>query len=147
MKRFLILSAAALLLSGCMGPGIPDEPVVNVDASMEFLAPGLRPEMLQFPDYLLMSEYELMQHGRIPDSRLVGAGLRTRLSLSVVRREFADILAEKGWNTVKMDVGPQSFRLVVERYSEEVEIRAVQGLGPTEIFILYYPGDPVPETF
>ncbi len=144
MKSSLLFIAAGLVLAGCSTPE-PVEPVVDVDASMEFLEPGLRPEELLFPEYLLMTEFELSQHGRIPDSRLIGAGLRTRLSLSTVRREYADVLDARGWNTGTMEVGQQSFRLIATFKDQEVEIRAVQGFGPTEIFIMYDPGQEEPE--
>lgn len=139
LKTYLILPVCCILWVGCKATE-PVEPVVDVNAAMEFLEPGLRPEVLLFPEYLLMEEYELNQHGRIPESRLVGGGLRTKLSLSTVRREYADALASKGWVTEKMEIEKQSFRLIATLKDESVEIRAVQGFGPTEVFILYDPG-------
>ena len=144
LKSGIALCAMTLLMSGCIMQPEPDMPVVDDDAAMEFLMPGLRPEMLLFPDYLLMDEYELNQHGRIPESEMIGAGLRTKLNLTVVRGQFADVLAAQGWQTAKMEIDRQSFRLIAEHKEERVEIRAVQALGPTEIFILYDPGEPEP---
>lgn len=141
--QFMVLGL--FVLGGCTAPPSPSEPVVDIDASMEFLEQGLRPEVLLFPEYMLMNEYELNQHGRIPESELIGAGLRTKLSLSTVRKEFSDVLASNGWKTEKMEIERQSFRLIASLKDEEVEIRAVQGLGPAEIFIMYYPGTSEPE--
>lgn len=132
------------MLVGCKAPSEPAEPVVNSDAAMEFLQPGLRPEVLLFPEYLLMEECELHQHGRIPETNLVGAGMRTKLSLSTVRKEYSDALDSKGWSIVKMEVERQAFRLIAKLNDQEVEVRAVQGRGPTEIFILYSPGTTEP---
>lgn len=129
-----------LLLVGCQAPPEPAEPVVNSDAALEFLQPGLRPEVLLFPEYLLMEECELHQHGRIPETNLVGAGIRTKLSLSTVRKEYSDALDTKGWNISKMEIDRQAFRIIATLRDQEIEIRAVQGRGPTEVFILYNPG-------
>lgn len=129
-----------LLLAGCKAPPEPAEPVVDSNAALEFLQPGLRPEVLLFPEYLLMEEYELHQHGRIPESELVGAGMRTRLSLATVRKEYSDVLESKGWSISKMEIERQAFRLIANLKKETVEIRAVQARGPTEVFILFDPG-------
>ena len=142
--RWFILLMIGLGASGCMTSEEPMEPVVDVDASLEFLEPGLRPEVLLFPEYLMMEEFELHQHGRIPETPLVGGGMKTEVSLSVVRGRFNDVLADNGWQLEKTEIGRQSFRLIASRGAEQVEIRAVQGGGPTQVFILYTP-DPATE--
>lgn len=129
-----------VLLTGCAAPEPPAEPVVDPAAAMEFLEPGLRPEVLLFPEYMLMEEYELNQHGRIPETELIGAGLRTKLSLATVRKEYSDALDAEGWSTTSMEIDRQAFRLIARLNDQDVEIRAVQGTGVTEVFILYHPG-------
>lgn len=129
-----------VLLTGCVAPEPPAEPVVDPAAAMEFLEPGLRPEVLLFPEYMLMEEYELNQHGRIPETELIGAGLRTKLSLATVRKEYSDALDAEGWSTTSMEIDRQAFRLIARLNDQDVEIRAVQGTGATEVFILYHPG-------
>lgn len=124
-----------ILLSGCVST---DSPVVVQDEDvMLFLEPGLRPEPLLFPEYLLLEDFELQAHGRIPESPLIGVGLRTKLELGEVRRRFSDLLAEKEWTVVKTELARQSFRLLAESKDETLEIRGVQGSGPSLIFILY----------
>lgn len=144
LMRWVSILIIGLGVSGCVAPKEPTEPVVDVDASMEFLEPGLRPEVLLFPEYLMLEEFELHQHGRIPETPLVGGGMKTAVSLSVVRGRFNDVLADNGWRSDKTEIGRQSFRLLASRGVEQLEIRAVQGGGPTQVFILYTP-DPAME--
>lgn len=129
-----------LLAAGCVAPEEPTEPVVNTDEAMTFLEAGLRPEVLLFPSYLLMEDFELNQHGRIPENQTVGVGMKTKLDLKTVRSRFSDVLAEQKWKTDKLEFGKQSFRLMASLKDKSLEIRAVQGTGPSQIFILYHPG-------
>ena len=131
--------ALTFLLSGCSTPMQTPEPEIDQAAAMEFLEPGLRPEVLLFPEYLMMEGFELHQHGRVPGSELIGAGLRSKLSLSLVRGRFLDVLDSKGWKTTKLEIEGRSFRMLAAHRLEHIEIRAVQGTGPTEIFMLYRP--------
>ncbi|QBG46323.1 hypothetical protein EGM51_02495 [Verrucomicrobia bacterium S94] len=141
MKYWYSAFLLIVLIAGCSTPEPPAEPVVDPAEAMEFLEPGLRPEVLLFPEYMLMEEYELNQHGRIPETNLIGAGLRANLSLTTVRKAYSDVLDSKGWNVSGMEIGKQFFRLMARLKDQEVEIRAVQGQGPTEVFILYNPGE------
>lgn len=146
--RSLYLFGPIILLSGCSSFQTVPEPVIDPAAAMEYLEPGLRPETLLFPEYLMMEGFELNQHGRIPETELIGAGLKTRLGLSMARRSFMDQLDFNGWKTTKMEIEAQSFRLMAAKKSEHIEIRGVQGSGPTEVFLLYRPGpNAEPETF
>jgi len=145
MRRgFFYLFGAGILLSGCSSLQPAPEPVIDQAAAMEYLKQGLRPEVLLFPEYLMMEGFELSQHGRIPESRLVGAGQKTGLGLAAARRRFMDQLDSNGWKTTKVEIETQSFRLMAEKKREQIEIRAVQGFGPTEIFILYRPEPAAP---
>lgn len=148
MHKNIYLYAMALFLAGCSSLQPTPDPVIDQAAAMEYLERGLRPEVVLFPQYLMMEGFELSQHGRIPEGQLVGAGLKTRLSLSITRRRFMDQLDSHGWEMTKMEIEAQSFRIIAENKMEHIEIRAVQGIGPTEIFMLYRP-DPAadPETF
>ncbi len=126
-------------MAGCMSSEEPLEPVVFSEETMVFLEPGLRPEVLLFPDYFLMEDFELNQHGNIPASDLVGAGLRTELDLKVAMRRFNDALDANGWMTEKTEFGKNAFRTLASTADEYIEIRAVQGNDVTEIFVLYRP--------
>ncbi|MDF7807953.1 hypothetical protein P4E94_10930 [Pontiellaceae bacterium B12219] len=138
MKRLILFSGAALLLAGCT-TSEPSEPVIDPDATMEVLEAGLRPEVLLFPDYLMLADFQLFQHGRIIETEWVGAGMRSYLSLSNIRNRLLDVLDSKGWSIQRTEIEQQSFRVLAEHGAEHVEIRCVQGSGPTEIFILYRP--------
>ncbi len=139
MKSVWILFLIGCGLAGCHTPEEPVAPVVNSGDALIFLEPGLRPEELFFPDYLLMEDFELNQHGIIPETSLVGAGIRTELNLKTVRCRFGDVLASNHWKIDGMEVGKQSFRMMASLKADSVEIRAVQGSGATQIFILYQP--------
>jgi hypothetical protein len=138
MNRLFLLSLSVGLLSGCTTKE-PSEPVVDPAAAMEFLEAGLRPEVLLFPSYLMLEDFQLNQHGRIPETRWVGAGIRSKLSLTNVRSRLMDALDSKGWIIQRTEIEKKSFRLIAEHRNEHIEIRGVQGFGPTEIFILYRP--------
>lgn len=106
---------------------------------MLFFEPGLRPETLLFPEYLFLEDFELEAHGRIPQTSLVGAGLKTQMGLKTVFRRYSNILALRGWQIDTTEKASQSFRLMASKKAETLEIRAVQGTGPTQVFILYKP--------
>lgn len=127
-----------LLLWGCASAETPT--LVQEEDVMIFLEPGLRPETLLFPEYLLMENFELETHGRIPQTPLVGVGLRTGMGLKTVLRQYNNILSTHGWQVTKAKVAKQSFRLMAVKKAETLEIRAVQGTGPTQVFVLYKPG-------
>ena len=106
---------------------------------MIFLEAGLRPENLLFPEYLFMEGFELDQHGRIPETTLIGIDLKTDLGLKATLRMFNTLLVSKRWRITKAEIAKQSFRLQASMADEILEIRAVQGAGPTQVFILYQP--------
>ena len=106
---------------------------------MLHLGGQVRPENLLFPEYLLMVDFELDQHGRIPASTVVGIDLKTKLDLETTLRRFKDMLTSHGWNITQEEVAEHSFRLLAGMKGESLEIRAVQGSGPTQIFVLYRP--------
>jgi hypothetical protein len=135
-----ILILTALLFGGCASRPEQADPVVIQSEAMTYLESGLRPEVLLFPEYLLMEGYELHQHGRIPETPWIGGGMKTGFSLKTVRSQIGDLLAAMGWSIDKVEMGRQSFRLMSTKLDRTLEIRAVQGSGPTQIFILYNPG-------
>ncbi len=135
--------AMLLLLCGCATKAPPEAEVENTDAMLH-LKVGLRPENLLFPEYLLMADFEIDQHGRIPESSLVGASLKTKLGVKAVLRRFSDMLATKGWGTTALESTEHFFRLLAVMKGETLEIRAVQGTGPTQVFILYQPKPEIP---
>ena len=141
MARFLSVYsfpvAAIFVLCGCVSTEPPA--VVQQEDVMLFLEPGLRPETLLFPEYLLLEDFELEAHGRIPQTPLVGAGLKTPMGLKTVLQRYSNILALRGWRIDKTEQENQSFRLMASKKAETLEIRAVQGTGPTQVFILYKP--------
>ena len=138
---YIFSIASFLFLWGCASPETPA--VVSDEDVMLFLKPGLRPESLLFPGYLLLEDLELETHGRIPQSSLVGAGLKTKLGFKTVLDCYTVVLESKGWQVTPAEVANQSFRLMASKAGETLEIRAVQGTGPTQIFILYRPTPPV----
>lgn len=95
------------------------------------------PVSVLFPDYLLLDGIKLNDHGRIPATPLIGADMTATNDLATVRSLFSTQLADHGWNTDKMEIGRQYFRLMASHEDEQVEIRAVQGTGPTQVFLLY----------
>jgi len=135
---FLFQLGAVLLLCGCTTTE-PSSVVVEDDEAMLHLDSTLRPENLLFPEYLFMVDFELDQHGRIPGSTVVGADLKTELDLKTSQQRFKDLLASKGWIITTEEVAERSFRLLAAMKGETLEIRAVQGTGPTQVFILYQP--------
>ncbi len=136
----VILILTTSLLWGCVAPDNAGDPVIVESESMTYLESGLRPEVLLFPEYLLMEDFELHQHGRIPGTPWVGGGMTTSLPLARVRSQLSDLLVAMGWSIDKVEMGNQSFRLMGTRLDRTLEIRAVQGTGATQIFVLYNPG-------
>ena len=124
-----------LLLCSCATK--PEPAVVVEEEAMLHLGANLRPETLFFPEYLFMADFEIDQHGRIPDSPWVGADLKTKLGLPVVFRRFNDVLVTMGWDTTVLESAEHAFRLQATLKGDTLEIRAVQGSGPTQVFILY----------
>ena len=138
---FLFQLGAVLLLCGCTAP----PPVVVEEAeAMLHLDSTLRPENLLFPEYLFMADFELDQHGRIPGSSVVGVDLKTKLDLKASLQRFNDLLASKECVIAKEEVTEHSFRLLATMKGDALEIRAVQGTGPTQVFILYQPRTGMP---
>ena len=139
-SAYMFSIASFLFLWGCASPETPA--VVLDEEVMLFLKPGLRPESLLFPEYLLIEDLELDTHGRIPESPLVGAGLKTKLGFKTVLDRYHAILESKGWQIAPAEVTNQAFRLLASRLGETLEIRAVQGTDLTQVFILYRPTPP-----
>jgi hypothetical protein len=143
MRRFFALLISVAALAGCKTNEEPAEPVVNIAETMMFLEPGLRPEVLLFPEYLMMEDFELQQHGRIPESKLIGAAMSSQLGLQQVRGRFDEALTKQGWTIDKVEIGRRSFLLMATLKQDGIEIRAVQGTGRAQIFILYEPEKPI----
>lgn len=142
MTRFLFiyLFFITAFLGGCTSP---EEPAVVLEEDiMLFLQPGLRPESVLFPEYLLIEDLEIDVHGKIPKSPLVAGGLKTKQGLKTVLSRYNAVLKRKGWQIAPPEIADHSFRLMADRPGETVEIRAVQGTGWTHIFILYRPIEP-----
>ncbi len=134
---FLFQLGVVLLLVGC---ALTEPPPAVEDADvLLYLKPELRPEILQFPEYLFMEDFEIDQHGGIPNTTLAAGDLKTMLDLNTVHQRFAELLVSKGWKINKTEELEQSFRLMASMKGEAVEIRAVQGTGATQVFILYRP--------
>jgi len=144
--RIAFLFGVVLSLCGCTTPE-PSAVVVEEDEAMLHLDAQLRPENLFFPEYLILAGFELDQHGRIPGSNVVGAGLETKLDLKIVLQQFNDLVASKGWTITGEEVMKRSFRLLAAMKGDALEIRAVQGSGPTQVFILYCPKAEIPVAY
>lgn len=132
-----LLCGCASLLSGCTllrseQPEAPT-PLGTITQDDESIP-------IYFPGYFLLNDARLNDHGRIPATSLVGAGITANASLSAVHRQYQDLLQEHGWVTEREEAGRQSFRVMAWLLGATVEIRAVQGSsGPTQIFLLYTP--------
>lgn len=129
----------ALLLCGCKTAEPPPEAVVEEADAMIHLGAELRPEILYFPDYLLMADFELDQHGRIPESTVVGVELKTKLDLATTLQRITEMLTSHEWRITGEEMEEHAFRLLAAMKGESLEIRAVQGTGPTHVFMLYRP--------
>jgi hypothetical protein len=141
MARFLysFFIAVWVLMAGCQNTDTGDLHIDETEV-MVFIDSGLRPEVLLFPDYLLPEDYELDQHGRIPGTSLVGAGMKVGKGIRQVEAQFGNLLSQKEWTVSARESSDQSFRLMADHSSGSyVEIRGVQGTGPTHIFILFRP--------
>jgi hypothetical protein len=116
------------------------ETVVNDNEVLLYLDPDLRPEPLLFPEYLLMADFEIDQHGKIPNSTLVCAGIKTMLNLTTTHQHLNQLLATEGWTITKDENAEHFFRLLATKQSESLEIRAVQGTSPpVQVLLLYRP--------
>ena len=111
--------------------------IVEETEAMLHLGENVKPENLFFPEYLLMADFEVDQHGKIPNTPWVGADLKTKLSLNTTRRRYVEVLNRRDWTTTILESRRQSFRLMATLNGDVLEIRAVQGSGPTQVFILY----------
>ena len=133
MKTGWLILPACLTLAGCASAPVE---------MAEFDAPAVEdppPPSVLFPDYLLMENFSLNDHGHIPGTGLIGADMTVAADLGTVRSLITGQLSAHEWNTDKMEIGRQYFRLLASQAGEELEIRAVQGTGPTQIFLLYRP--------
>jgi hypothetical protein len=99
------------------------------------------PPAVLFPDYLLIDGFKLNDHGRIAGTALIGADMTVAQDLGPVRILISDQLTIHEWRTDKMEIGRQYFRVLASHGGEEIEIRAVQGTGPTQVFLLYQPSE------
>lgn len=136
---FIFQLGVVLLLCGCTTTEQPAVVVVEEDDAKPHPDAQLRPENLSFPEYLLMADFELDQHGRIPGSTVVGVDLKTKLDLKTTRQRFSSVLASNGWTISKEEIAEHSFRLMAAMKGDALEIRAVQGSGVTQVFLLYQP--------
>ena len=148
--KSVFLLSALFLLWGCTSLQNPDVvqddllPARNPDVVQDknsAMLPALkvRPENLLFPDYLLMDDFEFEQQSRISGTTLIGVDMSSGLDIKTVMKNLNRVLVTMGWSMTKVEVESQSFLMESVHLGEHLEIRAVQGTGPTQIFILYNP--------
>ena len=133
MKAGWMIVSVCLALAGCTcGP---------VEMGDEADAPAAEPPPLVvlFPDYFLMEGFTLNDQGHISGTGLIGADMTVAQELGAVRNLVSEQLSLHTWTTDKMEIGRQYFRVLASHAGEEIEIRAVQGTGPTQVFLLYRP--------
>lgn len=131
-----MIVVACLALAGCAsGP---------VEMEHEDDAPAAEPPppVVLFPDYLHIDGFKLNNQGHISGTGLIGADMTVTQELGVVRSLVSEQLSLHTWTTDKMEIGRQYFRVLASHAGEEIEIRAVQGTGPTQLFLLYRPAAP-----
>lgn len=131
MRIEWMILPVCLVLAGCAAA-----PVQEAEDTLVKEPP---PPVVLFPDYFLMEDFRLNDHGRIPGTPLVGADMTVMQELGTVRSLINDQLSLHDWTTDKMEIGRQYFRVLASHAGAEIEIRAVQGAGPTEVFLLYRP--------
>lgn len=131
MKMKWIMLTVCLALAGCKTVTVPVEEDVAV-----LEVP--RPTAL-FPDYFLMDGFKLNDQGHIPGTGLIGGDMTVSQDLGAVRNLINEQLAIHEWTTDKMEIGRKYFRVLASHAGDEIEIRAVQGTGPTQVFVLYHP--------
>jgi hypothetical protein len=132
MKTGWMILPLCLALAGCAT--VPMQEAEDAPAPESPLPP-----VVLFPDYFLMEGFRLNDHGRIPGTLLIGADMTVTQELRAVRSLINDQLSRHEWTTDKMEIGRQYFRILASQAGEEIEIRAVQGTGPTQVFLLYRP--------
>jgi len=121
-----------LMLAGCVSAPIP------VAEEAPTVVEPQRPAAL-FPECFFIEGSKLNDQGHIPGTGLIGGDMTVEMDLSAVRSLFAEQLSAHAWTTDKMEIGRQYFRIMASHAGEEIEIRSVQGTGPTQVFILYRP--------
>ncbi len=127
-----------LLFTGCATA--PTKLTIDSDETLVVIDDYIRPEKLLFPEYLMLEDAELEQHGRIPGTPVLGTGLVIKAKLGVVHRRYREVLSSKGWTVEQFDADRQSFRIKAAGKEGEIEIRAVQGTKrETHVFILLTP--------
>jgi len=136
---YFCVATSFFLLVGCASVLPEQQTIVDENATMVYLEENLEPEALLFPAYLLGRDVELGQHGRIPGTNLIGAGMQVKRPLRVVHRELMVALEEHGWIVDAIEDDRQSFRIMASLGDENLELRGVQGSGSTHIFVLYTP--------
>ena len=143
MNSLFNIAMLALFAAGWAGcasnKASEPEAVVDVDRSLAYLGPEVRPENLLFPDFLFTDDLALGQHGRIPGTPLIGAGMTGKKPLKEFSHRYTRLLAQNGWSVTLAEFSPHAFRLQATTGSEALEIRGVQGTGPTCLFLLYHP--------
>jgi hypothetical protein len=134
----IALLGALLFLEGCQ-TGKPKEPAQKKRDVLLFLDPELRPEPIFFPKCLLFPEMEVLRHGRILNTELVGSELVTPENLTFVRQHFLKRLGFENWTLLKDESGSHWFRLQLQKGAEWIELRGVQGERVVHIYLLYRP--------
>ena len=140
ISNWCVALFCAVALTGCIAPPAgPDNAVVDAPDAANGVGNEASVEEFPFPDYLLLSDFKLLQYGYILQTPLIGVDIQTRLQLEVVRRRLRDVITAKGWTIAQAEERGSSFRLMAFSGAETLEIRAVQGSGPAQILILYRP--------
>ena len=131
MKTRWMILPVCIALAGC----------TSVPMQMEEETPVMEPPrpIALFPDYFHMGGFKLNDQGHIPGSGLIGADMTVEQDLGAVRSLISEQLSLHEWTTDKMEIGRQYFRVLASYAGEGIEIRAVQGTGPTQVFLLYRP--------
>lgn len=139
---WMLLFFGSALVAGCRMADLDEAVVKPEPLSMVFQDGQAIP--VYFPEYLLVRNAQLGDHGRIPATRLVGAEITVDLDLLSVREYYVVALESQGWNTDRMEQDDHSFWMMASQGDgSTVEVRAVQGsAGPTHVFLLYTPSTP-----
>ncbi len=135
---WMVVCGCACLLMGCAT--FPDDS--SAETAQETISQDDEGIPVRFPPCFLIEGAQLNEHGRIPATPLVGAGITVDENLAVVYQAYQDVLAAQGWTTDREENAVQSFRIMASLAGANIEIRAVKGTsGPTQVFLLYTPAN------
>jgi len=128
MKYGWVILCVALVFSDCT---IRDKQHSGAAAQLK------QAEPLPFPRYLLPEGFELGPYGRILGTSSYAIEIRGPSSLRVATRLYKQILTSNHWNIDETERKRRSVWIKASKPRGSLEIRGVQGIGITSLFLIY----------